>query len=341
MFTHWLRTAMAAGMCAGFGAAALAQQPPVDGPRPPRVLLGERGDQEASSPYYIGLALDELSEELRAQLDLKHGVIIADVAPDSPAAKADIKRHDILITAGDMDVNSARDVLKAVNEAQDRELPLVVLRAGKKVKVTVTPTKRPMEARPPREQEGAGPEGRLRWPFARGEGRDALFLYHPGMIMGKGMVKFGELPEDISISIKKLGKEPAQIAVKKGDKSWEVAEDKLSDLPDEVREVVERFLAGGFSERMAFRIARPGMAPMGMPPMDPRSAEGQEAIQRAQAEVAKAQKQLEEQVRKWHEQQRPVPGRVAPGDQSTERKLDEVIEALKNLRKDVDELKKK
>jgi hypothetical protein len=154
------------------------------------------------------------------------------------------------------------------------------------------------------------------------------------------MVKFGELPADISISIKKLGKEPAQIAVKKGEKSWEVTEDKLSDLPEEVRAVVERFLAGGLPERMAFRLSRGGMPPMAMP-MDPRSAEGQEAIQRAQAEVAKAQKQLEEQVRKWHEQQRPFPGRAAPGDQSTERKLDEVIEALKNLRKDVDELKKK
>lgn len=341
MFTHWLRTAMAAGVCAGFGAAALAQQPPVDGPRPLRVVVGERGEQEASSPFYIGLGLDELSEQLKAQLGLEHGVIVADVFPDSPAAKAEIKRHDILIKAGETDVQSPQDVLKAVNDVQDKELPLVVLRAGKEIKLTVTPTKRPMDARPPREQEGAGPDGRSRWPFPRGEGRDALFLYHPGMMMGKGMVKFGELPADISISIKKLGREPAQIEVKKGDKSWEVKEDKLGDLPDEVREVVERFLAGGLPERMAFRIARPGMTPMGIPPMDPRSAEGQEAIQRAQAEVAKAQKQLEEQVRKWHEQQRPMPGRIAPGDPSTERKLDEVIEALKNLRKEVDELKKK
>jgi hypothetical protein len=331
---------MAAGMCAGFGAGALAQEPPIGAPRPLRVVVGERGEQEASSPYYIGLGLDELSDQLKAQLDLEHGVVVADVFPDSPAAKADIKRHDILIKAGETDVQSPQDVLKAVNEAQDKELPLVVLRAGKKVKVTVTPTKRPMEARAPREQEGGDSEGRGRFGFARGEGRDALFLYHPGVMLGKGMVKFGELPADISISIKKLGKEPAQIAVKKGEKSWEVTEDKLSDLPEEVRAVVERFLAGGLPERMAFRLSRGGMPPMAMP-MDPRSAEGQEAIQRAQAEVAKAQKQLEEQVRKWHEQQRPFPGRAAPGDQSTERKLDEVIEALKNLRKDVDELKKK
>jgi hypothetical protein len=128
--------------------------------------------------------------------------------------------------------------------------------------------------------------------------------------------------------------------VKKGDKTWEVAEDKLNDLPAEVRQVAERFLAGGLPERMAFRFqAQPGMPRM---PAGP-PADVQEAIKKAQADVAKAEAQLKEQVRKWHEQQaRPSdPPRVGPRNAETERKLDEVLEALKNLRNEVDELKKK
>src|SRR5215212_7496285 len=161
--------------------------------------------------------------------------------------------------------------------------------------------------------------------------------------MGKGALKFGELPADINISVQKSGKEPARIVVKKGDQTWEVAEDKLTELPGEVREVVERFLAGGMPERMALRFhAQPGGKPMAVLPPLPGSAEAQEAIKNAQAEVAKAQERLQEQVRKWQgAQSRTMTAKVAEPDRQVERKLGEVLNELKELRKEVDELKKK
>lgn len=339
MLTHWLRSTAAACMLTGLCCSLLAQEP--DDAAAGRAESGERRAEEpAGNSFYIGLGLDELSEQLRTQLKLEHGVIVADVFPESPAAKAEIRKHDILLKVGEVAVRSPHDVLKAVGEAQNKELSLLVLREGKELTVVVTPAKRPPTARLPVGVDGAGREGRLRWPLPRGEGHEPFFLFQPGVMMGKGMLKFGELPQDMSISVQKSGKEPARIVVKKGDKTWEVAESKLSDLPGEVREVVERFLAGGLPERMAFRFqGQPGMPRM--PPGPP--AEVQEAIKRAQADVAKAEEKLKEQVRKWHEQQQRTgdPSRGAPRPGDTERKLDEVLEALKNLRQEVDELKKK
>ena len=47
---------------------------------------------------------------------------------------------------------------------------------------------------------------------------------------------------DMTVTISKQGKEPAKITVKQGDKSWEVTEDDLDQLPEEVRPHVEPML---------------------------------------------------------------------------------------------------
>src|SRR5262245_30443420 len=76
-------------------------------------------DEAPTSEYYIGIALGELPAVAKTQLKLEHGVVIDEVLPDSPAAKAEFKPQDILIRVGEAKVEQPADIVKAVEEAKD------------------------------------------------------------------------------------------------------------------------------------------------------------------------------------------------------------------------------
>ena len=66
--------------------------------------------------------------------------------------------------------------------------------------------------------------------------------------------KSAEFPKDLSVAIKKEGGEPAKIHVKRGEKEWNVAEDKLDDLPGDIRHYVEQMLGKGIGAYKAVRM---------------------------------------------------------------------------------------
>ena len=206
------------------------------------------------SEYWIGIALGELPEVAKKQLQLEHGLVVEDVLPDSPAAKAQFKPHDVLIRAGEAILDQPADILKAVDEAKDKELRVIILREGKEMAVQVTPVKRPqpevgetqtLEARIPggaierieealRELKGQGGQNPLELYFAR-----------PGVVV-RHVEKGVGVPNNLTVRINKESDgKPAKIHVKRDDKEWEVTEDKLGDLPDDVRPVIERMLGKG------------------------------------------------------------------------------------------------
>jgi hypothetical protein len=90
-------------------------------------------------------------------------------------------------------------------------------------------------------------------------------FFHPGMVLPPGPPADVSLPDDMSVTISKHGKEPAKISVRQGDRSWEVAEDKLHELPDEVRLPVERMLGG---PRFDINVLEEG-PPSGKRPREP------------------------------------------------------------------------
>jgi S1-C subfamily serine protease len=51
--------------------------------------------------YWIGIALGELPEVVKQQLQIENGLVVEDVLPDSPAAKAEFKKFDVLLKAAD------------------------------------------------------------------------------------------------------------------------------------------------------------------------------------------------------------------------------------------------
>jgi S1-C subfamily serine protease len=68
------------------------------------------------------------------------GVIVEQVAPNSPAARAGIRAGDVLVQFGDRQLQTAEDLLLALRQAKvgDRVQITYVDKAGKRHTVTVT-----------------------------------------------------------------------------------------------------------------------------------------------------------------------------------------------------------
>ncbi len=99
-----------------------------------------------ASKYMIGVALGPTSKTLQVQLELETpGIAVLNVLPDSPAAKAGIQPHDVLIAAGDKPLENMGDLVSAVEQAgsMEAELTIKLIRKGEASEVKVTPTTRP------------------------------------------------------------------------------------------------------------------------------------------------------------------------------------------------------
>lgn len=223
------------------------------------------------SQYWLGLMIGPLGDEQRKEMKVPagQGVVVQQVVPDSPAAKAEFKEKDVLLKAGDKPLGAVEDLVAAVNEAKDKPLAVVVLREGKEHTLKVTPAKRPAlaggELENLRKLAGQFEE------MIEGEGNEGprVFRFHtfgPGAILPPGAVLPADvliqrpLPDDMSITISKTGKKPAQIAVKQGEEKWEGTEEQLDKLPAKFRPHVDRMLGrlpmalgggmGGFNVRV-------------------------------------------------------------------------------------------
>jgi hypothetical protein len=213
-------------------------------------------DQTPLSEYWIGIALGELPEVAKKQLKLEHGLVVDDVLPDSPAAKAEFKQHDVLVRADDKPLNEPADILKAVNEAKDKEMRIVIVRDGKQATLKVTPIKRPKPEATESRADGDASELR-RLSIKKIEealeelkgkaGNQPLGIYfaRPAVVAGNDAGPVG-VPNNLTVRVtKERGAGPAKIHVKRDDKEWEVTEDKLDDLPSDLRAVIQRMLGKG------------------------------------------------------------------------------------------------
>jgi hypothetical protein len=226
-----------------------------------------RADEPAEAPvkYWLNMRLAPVSKALDAQLDLKGaGALVDQVGAGGAADKAGIKPNDILLAAGDRPISKASDLEGSITAG--KEFSLKLLRGGKEQTVTVTPEEldpdtlaaRIANLDLPKELESK--EKMIRDKVSEIENmvreklRDAgidgmrMQFMQPGKIFPRGGPFPGGLPEfpdDLSITVRKNGKSPAEIEVKKGDKTWTAKEDDLGALADEVRPYVEQLLRRG------------------------------------------------------------------------------------------------
>ncbi len=143
-------------------------------------------------------------------------------------------------------------------------------------------------------------------------------------------IRTGEFPKDLSVQINKDGGQPAKIHVKRGDKEWDITEEKLTELPGEIRQYVEQML-GKASAWRTVRVSPDGkvegdiqIAPR--PPVPPKPPTAPTPpVPPAKVTVGA----------------RSGGSFIIHGSDASDAKLDAILKEVKQLRQEVDELRSK
>lgn len=198
--------------------------------------------------YWIGVHAKPIDEALKSHLGLEDRLMIAHVVPDSPAERAGLRQHDILLNYGGARITSLQELMAAVEAGKATETSVTFLRGGKETKRTITAQERPDHIID------------LPFPERAIESVEDLFrktdkpwrarFLGPGFLLNR---QVEALPNGVSIEIKKENDEPAKITVKRGQDSWEVTEDSLDLLPEDLREPVKRHLTAQADHDRAVR----------------------------------------------------------------------------------------
>jgi membrane-associated protease RseP (regulator of RpoE activity) len=265
------------------------------------------------SEYWLGVACNPVPEALGSQLALgEHlGLLVRQVVPESPAAKAGILRDDVLVKASGKLLANPEDLIAVVNAGKDKKIALELIREGKKTTVTVQPEKRP-EHMVATAGKGWGDEADMRalqgWldHLMPNEGSPMQFhIVRPGAILPSGASVYPNLPDNVTVTITKHGEEPAKIAVHQGDKKWEVTEKELDKLPKDVRPYVDQMLSPfwrgnvTFSRKGAAGFAAPWTgAPLPAPEMGPPGTHLQKRLDDMSRQIEEMQKSLEQMRKK-------------------------------------------
>ncbi len=108
---------------------------------------GGLGGAVAASRVQIGIAMDRVSDALAAQLNIKpeERILVVSVLDDGPAAKAGLRRYDIITAVDGESTVTPQTIREALrNKEPGDELTLRVLRSGQEREVVITLAEAPM-----------------------------------------------------------------------------------------------------------------------------------------------------------------------------------------------------
>jgi membrane-associated protease RseP (regulator of RpoE activity) len=95
----------------------------------------EKAPEGAAAPF-LGVRLLEVSPELAAHLGVSGGALVADVLPESPAAKAGLKKHDVIREALGAAIEKPEDLEAAIHSKTPGDtVALTVLRGAKELRL--------------------------------------------------------------------------------------------------------------------------------------------------------------------------------------------------------------
>lgn len=230
-----------------------------DGHRVPnRVAWAYQVAHAGQTEYWIGVMGAPADPLLQKHLKIDAGIVIQHVVPDSPAGKAGIKEDDILLKFGDVEVSDVTALAKVIADTGAKESKVVLVHEGKQKTVAVTPAERPDTVPIPPAPPATDLKELHDWleKMRKGElGKDPFRMWsmQPGVVVPKEWrgfhaPRFGHqqfhlvLPKNTSVTITRADDGPAKIVVKKGGQTWEVNEDELDKLPEDVRRIVRGVL---------------------------------------------------------------------------------------------------
>ncbi|MDT8389476.1 MAG: trypsin-like peptidase domain-containing protein [Lentisphaeria bacterium] len=101
------------------------------------IVEGLIRDGEVIRPW-MGIAMQDMNEELLRQFGVTYGVLVNDVMEGDPADKAGIKTGDVILEIGGHKMTSPHDVQFAIlSYAPGEEVPILIDRRGKRLNITV------------------------------------------------------------------------------------------------------------------------------------------------------------------------------------------------------------
>lgn len=214
----------------------------IDAPGAPE----ESSESPAAGKYYLGIVPEEINPLTRAQLGLDEniGVAVAMVAEQSPAAKAGLKQHDVVVAIDGKPLAGRAQLLDTVQASTGKAIAMQVLRAGELQTIEVTPQRHAAraegdQAEPPQLRALLRRFGQLE----RGQGPLRLRRVGPGVVVPPEL-EVTDLPDGVKVKVLRENGEPAKVVIQQGDETWEATEKELNELPERFRKLATGLLRG-------------------------------------------------------------------------------------------------
>ena len=209
--------------------------------------VSEPDDGPNRARYWVGLNTAPVGEALRSHLKIAkgEGLLILDVVGKSPAARAGLQRHDILLKVGNAAVDSSDDLARIIQDSGAKQVDVQIIRQGKRLTIGVTPAEREsaaihehlIEFRP--SASGKLSAEMLAVLKRHGLARQRIFS---ARIVGPGLAlpKPPETAMRIQVEDAPAGK--WKITITRDGSSQSFSEDQLERLPEDIRPVIEQAL---------------------------------------------------------------------------------------------------
>ena len=97
--------------------------------------------------YFIGVSLESLDDALRTHLGLSEGkgVLLSDIVKDSPAEKAGLLKHDIVLEMSGKPIDKVETLVALVQANKEKNTNVIVLREGKPLNLAIAGKARKVE----------------------------------------------------------------------------------------------------------------------------------------------------------------------------------------------------
>ncbi|CAN5585136.1 hypothetical protein BH10ACI3_BH10ACI3_24580 [soil metagenome] len=106
----------------------------------PKTIIVAGNYRETSIPQ-IGVGVTPMTEQLAQYFRVEGGILINTVRPNSPAAKAELKAGDVIVEVDGVAVRGALGVIKLINDKNEVDVTLKIVRDRKRKTISLTPEK--------------------------------------------------------------------------------------------------------------------------------------------------------------------------------------------------------
>ena len=222
----------------------------------------ERQAPQKNRTLWIGTTCFPASAAVRSQLSIPNGqgILVRDVAKESPAAVAGLKQNDLLLEANTKPLFRPRDLVRVVTQSNGKPIAIKLLRGGKPRSVTLTPIPRPNRI------FANKPSGSNRQPLldlldqvlpaTPGKSDNTQGQQHPAADL------IGNLPDRVQITIGRGEGKLVNFIIERDGEKWEVDAKDLGSLSEKLLPMLEQVL--GPDTIAAPPIDQPELLPPGV-----------------------------------------------------------------------------